>query len=209
MKAVRFCMLTLVLALLCISQQGQAEEEVKGVYTRLSGFKHIFDGETVEVTEFLSFYCGHCYEFEKAIPVIRGNFPKKIRWKVIPVYWGKGSSKPGEAYFLAEEAGKGEEMKKALFEAFFVDKKDIGDIDLLENIGANIGLGFDFSRRLRAGDKEREANAALIMMKAYGIEETPSLIIAGDLKVSPGMVTHTIEAFRDNAITIIRSLLAR
>lgn len=180
------------------------EQTIKGTYTQLPEFKFIFDGNTVEVIEFFSFYCSHCYEFEKVIPAIKGNFPKKIKWRNVPVYWGKGSSKPGEAYFLAEEMGQGEQMKKALFEALFIEKIDIGDINFLDSLGAKLELGFDFSRRLRAGDKEKEANAALVMMKAYSVEGTPALIIAGNLKVVTG---QTLDAFRDNTITILKSIL--
>jgi thiol:disulfide interchange protein DsbA len=170
--------------------------------------KFEFDGKEVEVIEFLSFYCGHCYEFEKSIPVVKGNFPKKIKWKVVPVYWGKGSPKPGEAYFLAEEAGKGEQMKKAIFEAFFIEKKDIGSIEVLEDLGMKVGLGFDFSRRLRAGEKVKEAGEAFIKLNAYKIDETPTLIIAGNMKTSPGMV-KSMEAFRDNLITILKNMFKK
>lgn len=186
-----------------------ADPLVLGIYTRVPDFKSSFNGQQVEVMEFFSFYCGHCYEFEKYIPVIRGNFPKKVTWKNVPIYWGNGSPKPGEAYMLAEEMGKGEQMKKAIFDALFLEKKDIGNIDVLESIGTKLGLGFDFSRRLRAGDKAKEANAALIMSKAYAVDETPSMVIAGNLKVSPSMVNHNINVFRDNAIVIIKSLLGK
>lgn len=180
---------------------------IKGAYTQLPESKFTFDGEKVEVVEFLSFYCAHCYEFEKSVPVIKGNFPKKIKWKIVPVFWGKGSPKPGEAYLLAEESGKGEQMKKALFDSFFLEKKEIGDVEVLENIGTQLGLGFDFSRRLRAGEKAKDIGEALIMMKTYNIEETPTLIIAGNLKVSPSMAGPNVDAFRENVITIIKSIL--
>ncbi|GFP24453.1 thiol:disulfide interchange protein DsbA, partial [Candidatus Hakubella thermalkaliphila] len=104
----------------------EAETSIKGVYTRLTLHQFEFDGKTVEVIEFMSFYCGACYSFGKSIPIIKGNFPEKIKWKTIPIYWGKGSPKPGEAYLLAEEVGKGEKMKKAIYRARFVEKKNIG-----------------------------------------------------------------------------------
>ncbi|MBI5097619.1 MAG: DsbA family protein [Nitrospirae bacterium] len=202
----KFLIMLISSILLTLSANAEENPPIKGIYTQLPEFKFIFDGEKVEVIEFFSFYCGHCYEFEKSILIIKGNFPKKIQWKNVPVYWGKGSSKPGEAYLLAEDEGKGEQMKRALFEALFIEKRDISDISVLESIGAKLELGFDFSRRLRAGDKEKEANAALIMMKTYSVEGTPALIIAGNLKVVPGQ-TH--DAFRDNTITILNSILKK
>ncbi|MBI5644220.1 MAG: DsbA family protein [Deltaproteobacteria bacterium] len=180
---------------------------LKGSYTKLPGHQYKFDGKTVEVLEFLSFYCGSCYAFEKSVPVIKGNFPKKIKWKIVPLYWGEGSPKPGEAYLLAEEAGKGEQMKKALFNANFVEKKDIGKIEVLESIGSKIGLGFDYSRKLRTGDKAKEAQKALDMARVYSIEETPTLVIAGNLMTNPHAFDHNMDALKDNVITIIKGIL--
>jgi len=185
----------------------EAEIFIKGVHTKLPLHQFKFDGKTVEVIEFLSFYCDGCYDFERAIPVIKGNFPKKIRWKTIAIYWGKGSPKPGEAYLLAEEAGKGEQMKKAIFNAHFIEKKDIGDVKVLEEIGQKMGLGTDFSKRLKAGDKAKDVQKALDMARAYGVDETPTLIIAGNIMTNPHPFDHNIDAFRENVMTILRSVL--
>ncbi|HBR21353.1 MAG TPA: hypothetical protein DD713_02090 [Nitrospiraceae bacterium] len=184
-----------------------AEIFIKGVYTKLPLQQFKFDGKTVEVIEFLSFYCDGCYTFERAIPAIKGNFPKKIKWKTIPIYWGKGSPKPGEAYFLAEEAGKGEKMKEALFRAHFVERKNIGDIKALEEIGQKIGFGFDFSKRLRSGDKAKDVQKALDMARAYGVDETPTLIIAGNIMTNLHPFNHNTDAFRENVMAILRSIL--
>lgn len=201
----RICSIILLTSVL-ISFSAHAEDlsSIKGLYTQLPEFKFTFDGKKVDVIEFFSFYCGHCFEFEEVIPVIKGNFPHKINWRNIPVYWGKGSSKPGEAYLLAEEMGKGEQMKRAIFEAYFIEKRDISDVRVLESIALKLDLGFDFSRRLRMGDKEKEANGDLLMMKAYSVEGTPALIVAGNLRVIPG---ESLDTFRDNTITIIKSIL--
>jgi len=201
-----FLVLTL-LAAAFLPLSAEAETSIKGIYTQLPGHQFKFDGKTVEVIEFLTFYCDGCYSFERAIPVIKGNFPKKIKWKTIPIYWGKGSPKPGEAYFLAEEAGKGEKMKEAIFRAHFVEKKNIGDIKVLEDIGEKIGLGVSFSKRLRAGDKAKDVQKALDMARTYGVNETPTLIIAGNIMTNPHVFIHDIDAFRDNVMTILRSIL--
>ena len=205
-----FKKMLLVLLLLAVAfspLRVEAEIFIKGVYTKLPVHQFKFDGKTVEVIEFMSFYCDGCYSFEKSIPVIKGNFPKKIKWKTVPIYWGKGSPKPGEAYFLAEEAGKGEKMKEALFRAHFVEKKNIGDVKVLEEIGQKIGLGTDFSKRLRAGDKAKDVQKALDMAGAYGIEETPTLIIAGNIMTNLHPFGHNTDAFRENVIAILRSIL--
>ncbi len=181
---------------------------IVGEYTKLPGENYKFDGKTVEVMEFMSFSCHTCYDFERAIPVIKGNFPKKIKWKIIPIFWpDHGSPKPGEAYLLAEEAGKGEAMKKALFKAQMVEKRNIDDITVLDDIASKIGLGSDFSKNLRNGKKAKEAQKALDMAKKYRISETPTLIIAGNIKTDPHAMDHDLNKFMNNTLAIIASIL--
>ena len=191
-----------------ISLYAGSSPTIIGEHTKIAGEKFTYDGKTVEVMEFMSFYCHTCYDFEKAIPVIKGNFPKKIKWKTLAIYWGDhGSPKPGEAYLLAEEAGKGEAMKKALFEAHMVDKKDIADLDVLEAIAAKVGLGKEFSKKLRSGEKTAETQKLLDMARKYGVNETPTLIIAGNIKTDPHAMNHDLERFKTNALAILASIL--
>ena len=135
------------------------------------------------------------------------TFPKRLNGRPSQSIGEKGSPKPGEAYFLAEEAGKGEKMKEALFRAHFVEKKNIGDVKVLEEIGRKIGLGADFSKRLRAGDKAKEVQKALDMAGTYGVEETPTLIIAGNIMTNLHPFNHNADALMENVIMILRRLL--
>ncbi len=201
-------LLVLMFICMCFSPiSAGAETSIKGNYQQLQGHQFKYDGKTVEIIEFLSFYCDGCYAFEKSVPVIKGNFPKKIKWKIFPLYWGEGSPKPGEAYYLAEEAGKGEQMKAALFNAHFVEKKDIGNMDVLEGIGSKLGLGFDFSRKLRAGEKSKHVQLALAMAEMYKVDETPTLIIAGNIMTNLHPFQHNTDALRENVITILKSII--
>ncbi len=207
-KTISITLMSLTLLLMSVSVQAEKVPGIVGVYDTLPGEKFKFDGKTVEIVEFMSFYCHTCYNFEKSIPVIKGNFPKKIKWKIIPIYWGDhGSPKPGEAYLIAEEMGKGEAMKKALFDAQMVQKINIGDINVLESIGKEVGLGPDFGKKLRAGDKTGETQQALDMAKKIGISETPTIVIAGNIKTDPHAMDHDLDMYRDNILMIIKSIV--
>ena len=186
-----------------------AQPDIKGAYKTVEGKQFKYDGKTVEAVEFMSFFCGGCYLFEQQVPIIKGNFPKKIKWKIVPVNWGETSPKPAEAYFLAEDAGKGEEMKKALFNAQFVQKRNIGSIEVLESIAAEVGLGFDFSRRLRAGEKAAEVRKGMEMAKEYRVEGTPTVVIAGNLMTTPRETGNDLVEFRKNVITIVKSITGK
>jgi hypothetical protein len=197
-----------LLSLSAYAQAGNMPATIVGVYDKLPGVEFKFDGKAVEVVEYMSFYCHTCYDFEKSIPIIRGNYPGKVKWTTVPIYWGDhGSPKPGEAYLIAIEMGKGEQMKKALFDAHMVQKKDIADPGVLEGIGKEVGLGPEFGKRLRAGEKSGEAQKALDMAKKVGINETPTVVIAGNLKTDPHPMNHDMDTFKTNIIAIIHSIL--
>ncbi len=203
-------LMSLVLLSLALQAQAGKVPGVEGVYDTLPGEKFKFDGKAVEIVEYMSFYCHTCYNFESSIPVIKGNFPNKIKWNTVPIYLGDhGSPKPGEAYLLAKEAGKGEEMKKALFEAQIVQKKNIGDIGVLESIGKKLGLGLDFSKNLRSGKKAKDVQKGMDMAKAHRLNETPTLIIAGNIKTDSHKLEHNLDTFRQNVIAIITSILKK
>lgn len=205
----KFFVVFTVLLMTALHTHAEEAPAIKGIYTKVPGVEFDFNGKQVRIIEFFSFYCGHCYQFEKSIPVIKGNFPKKTKWEQVPIYWGKGSPKPGEAYLLAKDEGKGEEMKKAIFNAIFMEGKDIGKIEVLEEIALKVGLGFDFSRKLRTGEKAGEVGRAILMTKKYGIDGTPTLIIAGNLKTGPYMLEDSMNGLKDNTITILKSLFNR
>jgi len=198
------------LLLLSLSLQAQAGKVpgVEGVYDTLPGEEFKFDGKAVEIVEYMSFYCHTCYEFEKYIPIIKDKYAGKIKWKTLPIYWSEhGSPKPGEAYLIAKDMGKGEEMKKAIFHAQMIQKKNIADINVLESIGKEVGLGPEFIKKLRSGKKAGEAQKAIDMSKKIRVNETPTLVIAGNIVTNSHPMNHDLDIFRINVMAIVTSIL--
>jgi len=101
--------------------------------------------------------------------------------------------------------GKGEEMKDALFKALWVDKRDLTSEIALGEIGKSVGLGDDFIASLKNGDAKDEAEKNINDAVSFQVDETPTVIINGNLKVNPSM---TKVDMAQNLDTIIGSLLA-
>ena len=59
-----------LLIMASFSVHAETRPAIKGTYTNVPDVQFEFDGKQVEIIEFFSFYCGHCFEFEKSIPVI-------------------------------------------------------------------------------------------------------------------------------------------
>lgn len=168
----------------------------------------------VKITEFLKFNCGHCYSLSQAMPGLEKKYGDKIEVTYVPMLWRTMASdqafrKSIEAYILADDMGKGEEMKDALFKAVFTDGTDVSSLFVLEDIGRSMGLGDDFVTALKNGDAKDRADANIKLGENFQVDETPTVIINGNLKITPSMTGGTIPQMVNNMDVIIDSLLSQ
>ena len=168
----------------------------------------------VKITEFLKFNCGHCYSLNQEMPDLEKKYGDKIEVTYVPMLWrtmaaDQAFRKSIEAYILADDVGKGEEMKDALFKAIFAEGKDVSSLFVLEDIGKSVGLDDDFVTALKNGDAKDRADANIRLGENFQVDETPTVIINGNLKITPSMTGGTIPQMVNNIDFIIDSLLSQ
>jgi thiol:disulfide interchange protein DsbA len=186
--------------------QGASKQLVLGLYPVLDKPSTQEPGK-VKIVEFFSFYCDHCYRFNALKHQLESKYGDTLEFKLVPIVWGKQSIKTVEAYILAERYGKGREMADAMFKARFEKGLDIGDVNVLIALGRQIGLGEDFEKKLRSGAANREALSNIRLAQEYGVEETPTLIINGNIMVNPHPTGDDVFAMAQNLDVIIQRLL--
>lgn len=207
----------LVIAALVIYSSSPAAEPppeklpAAGKYVKLNKLSTYEPGK-VKITEFLKFNCGHCYTLNPQLPALQKKYGDKLSITYKPMLWrtvvqDQGMRKSIEAYILAERMEKGEEMKDALFKALFVDKKDLSSELVLGDIAKSVGLGEDFSAALKNGDAKDEAEANIRLAESFQVDETPTIIINGNLKVTPALTNEDMTAMAGNIDAIVASLL--
>ncbi|HID26437.1 MAG TPA: hypothetical protein EYP22_01100 [Methanosarcinales archaeon] len=182
-------------------------EKIEGKYTLLSNTPSTSEAGKIEMLEFLSFYCGHCYALNEKMPELMQTYGDKIKLIHIPIVWGQ-STMSVEAYLIAEEMGKGEEMKDALFKANFENRMDISDIDVLDAIAKDIGLDeTEFNKKLEQGYASKVAWENIKLTQKYSVYETPTIIIYNKIKVTPANTNGKIDLMVDNLNTILQSII--
>lgn len=167
----------------------------------------------VKITEFLKFNCGHCNLLNQQLPALKKKYGDRLEISNKPMLWKSVKAdlafkKSIEAYILAERMGKGEEMKDALFKAMFVENRDITSELQLGDIGKSVGLGDEFITALKNGDAKDEADANIKLSESFQVDETPTIIINGNFKVTPSMTNEDTSQMANNLDTIINSLLS-
>ena len=93
------------------------------------------------------------------------------------------SRRAHEAAEYAREHGAFDAMRVGLFRAFFVDGRDLGDVDVLVDVGAAVGLD---SADLRAALDEHRYTDRVVELEAIaarlGVSAVPTIVI-GDRAV--------------------------
>lgn len=80
----------------------------------------------------------------------------------------------------AEEQPGGEAIHDALFKAYFVDNRNIGDADVLVEIAESVGLPGDKARAVIEGRTHRAAvDADWAKARAYGVTGVPTFVAGG------------------------------
>lgn len=81
-------------------------------------------------------------------------------------------------------ADAGSETAEKLFNAFFTEGKDIGDIEVLTTIAENAGLDADITKDLLSSDKDANAVREEIMFfRNLGISGVPTFIYNGQFAI--------------------------
>lgn len=186
LKTIHFILALFVISALVMyvwnSGENSSDKQQADNFTKLNT---TIEPGKVKIIEFLNFGCSHCNDLRKKMPQVLQKYGDKVEITYIPINFPtlKQSTKSVEAYIIAREMGKGDEMLDALFEAGFEKGMDIMESTIaLETVAASIGIGQDFNQKLESGAMKNAALSNLRLANDYNILGTPSIIINGKIQ---------------------------
>ena len=152
----------------------------------------------VKMIVFFDFFCPHCHQFDSVVvSLLQREYGDKLKITSVgyPIIY-EDSVIPVEAYELAKAAGKGEEMKMAIFDAIYYQRKDGANHDVLVSLAKTIGLNAEkFQKDLKSGVRKKAALEGRELAQSYGAKSTPTVILDGNIFV------------RDNSLANISSII--
>jgi thiol:disulfide interchange protein DsbA len=157
---------------------------IGGSYELVSNKANTHTLGKITLVEFFDFYCSHCNNFrQNTWPVLDGRYGDKIEL-VDLVYPLRQSSFPAaEAYEIAKDLGRGEEMKDALFTAIHEEGKDPSNLDALISIATSVGLDETvFRDAFNSHSKQTIIEENRRLGNSYNLRGTPLFIIDGNIK---------------------------
>lgn len=144
--------------------------------------------ERIEVIEFFSYGCSHCFEFSPKLQSWLQQAGEDIELVRVPVTFGRPSWALLAKAYYAEKALQGvEKIHEPLFEAIHERGRNFADEQALAAFFAQHGI--DRQAALEAFDSfavDVGVRRAKRMVDAYQVRSTPSMAVAGKYLVDSG-----------------------
>lgn len=142
------------------------------------------DGK-IDVVEAFSYGCIHCAQFQPMIDKWQQTMPPEASFHYLPATFRPDFALLARAYYAAEALGAVERTHQPLFNAIFVERKTFATIEDLADWYAGHGVKRDdFLAAAKSFAVETKLARAGKQIQSYGVDGTPSVIVAGKYRVT-------------------------
>lgn len=144
--------------------------------------------DTVEVTEVFSYACIHCANFQSTVATWKKTRPAAANFVQLPAAWNPGWEMLARAFYAAEALGVLDKTHDALFRAIHVERRPFGSMqDLADWYAATAGIkAEDFLATASSSAVNIKVNRSKQMVPRYGVDGTPSVVVAGKYRITGG-----------------------
>lgn len=166
------------------------------------------------VAEFFSFYCGHCYLFDKDLQVsqqIKKVIPEGVKIEQYHVEflgtWGKELT---EAWVIAKELKVADKIKPLLFEAVQTEKKlETKDAKaVIGEIFAKVGKKAEYDDAQESFDLKSLLKQQEEMAEKLKVNGVPAVYVDGKYRIkSEGIDTTSKAAYAKEYAEVVKFLL--
>jgi thiol:disulfide interchange protein DsbA len=137
--------------------------------------------DKVEVIEFFSYACPHCYELQPRVVKWAAELPANATFVRVPVSFGRREwGQLSRAYYALEATGDLARLDDALFEAIHKQRRPLFSLDQLAAWAAENGVDAGkFRAAFDSPGVSARAMRAEQLSRDYKVNGVPSLIVDG------------------------------
>jgi protein dithiol oxidoreductase (disulfide-forming) len=189
---------TLALAL------GASGQELQGAYEAIGPVPKPHSLKVVHLEEFLNFTCPHCNNFREVAKPLFEKYGTRVKRTYVPILFRGQTDDPLRLYFIAERAGRAEEVNELIFDATFRYGVNIYDPKIVGYLARSAGLADQFQQEAHAKWVDEKIQQAAVLADHYGVEATPTVVLDGSLRLVP---RTGMQEFVGNLDQLIQELL--
>ena len=138
----------------------------------------------IEVVEFFSYGCGHCYEFHPQIKRWAASAPAGISFRRVPVAWNPPWANLARLYYTLEATGDLIRLDDAVFDTLHVKKLKMYDTRSMREW--YVGQGGDAKKFMDAFNSfsvQNRLQIAAQLVEKMGVDSVPLLVVEGRYRI--------------------------
>jgi protein dithiol oxidoreductase (disulfide-forming) len=158
----------------------------------------------IEVLEFFFYGCSHCFHLHPLLSSWEKTMPKDVQLTFVPTIFRDSWEPMAHTFFALESLGQREQLHDALYRAWNEQNMTLVDEDKIADFVAQHGV--DRAKFMAAYDSftvQSKVARAKQMIRSYGIDGTPTLIVDGKYVIEGLQPEDTIRVLKD-VITVAR-----
>ena len=144
------------------------------------------DGK-IEVIEFFSYACGHCYKLEPFLASWAAKLPPDVVFKRVPGVGSGAWSQLGLLYYSLEAMGKLDALHEKAFDAMHKENQNLANAKIRDQWLAKQGVDVaQYASVEKSFSVQSRLSRAAQMMGSYKVDGVPMLIVNGKYVTSTG-----------------------
>jgi thiol:disulfide interchange protein DsbA len=169
------------LAVILAAGFAQAQPTAGVEYLQLGAVQSTDSADKIEVIEFFSYLCPHCYRFEPTLKPWVKKLPKDTQFRRVPAMFSDDYAQAARAYYALEAIGEVERLHTALFDAVHTGSRlKVGnEAALTEWLGKQGVDTKKFAAAYRSFSVDGKLKRAAQLTQTYKIEGVPSMAVNG------------------------------
>lgn len=162
--------------------------------------------DVVEVTEYFSYGCPHCYRFEPLVDQWKKTLPDNVEFNRTPAIWQvTGYELYARTYYAAQALGVLEDVHGPLFQAIHGERRRILDLESMAGFMAEQGV--DIQQFVKTFTDSFGVKAmyqqAIARQRIYRSGGVPAIIVNGKYRIEASMVSNSNSVMLDVASHLI------
>jgi protein dithiol oxidoreductase (disulfide-forming) len=163
-------------------------------------------GERIEVLEVFGYSCIHCANLQPILNEWKATLPADVQFDYMPAVFGGVWEVFARAYYTAQTMGVLERSHDALFEAIHGERRQFRSVEDVAGFYDDYGVSqAQFLATMSSFPVEAKISHARAQVPAYGVDATPTMVVAGKYRVPAGsggfermlkVVDHLVERER-------------
>lgn len=141
-------------------------------------------GDRIEVLEVFSYACPHCAHFQPYADQLKASLPADAEFTLMPADFHPNWVLFAQGFYAAKALGLVEQTHQAMFDAVYRDHRPMDSLDRIADFYAEHGA--DKPTFLSTAESfviNGQLSQAHRREIAYGIDSTPTLVVAGKYRI--------------------------